>query len=231
MLRLAGFFALVLGLTILLGKLPVIGPVFARTGCLGVWLTAMALSWAITKYGQRAYRMRRDHVQIRRLSAVSSPHNHGKLGALLLAQGRRRKALPHLRAAVEGEPEVAEWWYRLGCALLGAREPEEAAEAFARCVAIDEEHSYGTAQKRLAEARMALGQADEALEALATFERNHGPSPESAYRRGLALKAAGRKEMARQAFADVPKLASEAARYQRHQAGLWTLRARLASLF
>jgi len=230
-LRLVGFFVLVFALTFLLGKLPLIGGLFARTGCLGIWLTAIALSWAITKYGQRALRMRRDRAEIRRLSAVESPHNQGKLGTMFLAQGRARRALPHLRRAVEGEPEVAEWHYRLGCALLKVHEREEAAAALARCVAIHEEHAYGAAQLRLAESLTALGRLDEALETLGTFERNHGPSPESAYRRGRAHRLADRNEEARRAFGEVSALAAEAAQYQRRQAGLWTLRARLASLF
>jgi tetratricopeptide (TPR) repeat protein len=228
-LRLVGFFVLAVLLASFLGKLPVIGPLFARTGCLGIWISAMLLSWAFTRYGERAFRVRRDRGQIRQLAAVKSPRTEGKLGALYLAQGRRAKALPHLREAAAGEPEVAEWHYRLGSAELLSRNHDAAIESLQRCVELEPEYAYGAAQLRLAEACADDGRPEEALEAIAVFERNHGPSPESAFRRGLAYKALGDKDAARAAFGEVSRLASEAARYQRKSAGLWTVRARLAS--
>lgn len=231
MLRLVGFFVVALILARVLAHVPLIGGLFAHTGIFGVWATALLLSWVITKYGQRAYRVRRDHARVRELSAVASPHNQGKLGSMYVVQGRPKKAIELLRQAVAGEPEVAEWRYRLGCALTETGRVEEGVEALRECVALEEEHAYGAAQMRLAEALMRLGRADEALEALATFERNHGPSPESAYRRGVALKAKGDKEGARKALGEVSVLAQQAARYQRQEAGLWSLRARLASWF
>jgi len=184
----------------------------------------------ITKYGQRAYRVRRDASKIRELATVDTPTNQGKLGALLVAQGRPRKALEPLRAATRGEPEVAEWHYRLGCALLQTRQYPEAVEALQKCVALDEEYAYGAAQLRLAEALTASKRASKAIDALAVFERNHGPSPESAYRRGLAYKQDGQRDAAKQAFDEVAQLAQQVARYQRTQAGMWTFKAKMASM-
>lgn len=230
MLRFIAFMVVAVVLSRLLGWLPVVGPLFARTGFLGIWITALLLSWGFTKWGRRAVRVRRDRVNARQLQAVDSPHNHGKLGSLYLAQGRPRKALEELERAVAGEPEVAEWRYRQGSALLEVRRPEEAAEALRSAVGIDEEHAYGGAQLRLAEALAACGRHDEALEALAVFERNHGPSPESAYRRGAALSKLGRRDEARAAFDEVARLASNVVSYQRRDAELWKLRARLGAL-
>lgn len=230
MLRLAGFFVLAILLATLLGHLPVVGPLFARTGCIGIWISAMLLSWAFTRYGQRVYRMRKDAAEIRRLAAVASPHTEGKLGTLLLNQGRARKSLEPLARAAAGEPEVAEWHFRLGSARLWTKDMGGAVESLRTCVQIDPEHAYGEAGKRLAEALTRHGRAEEALEVLATVERNHGPSPESAYRRGVALKSLGRKTEARSAFEEVGGLASEAARYQRKSAVGWVLKARLASV-
>ena len=231
MLRLVGFFVLVLILTSVLGRLPFLGPLFRNTGILGILVTAMLLSWGISYYGRRAYRVRRDASRVRELSRVKSPHNAGKLGSLLLAQGRARRALPHLEAAIEGEPEVAEWHYRLGCARLEAGDAAGAVPVLQRCVQLEEEYAYGAAQLRLAEALTRSDRAEDALATLDVFERNHGPSPESAYRRGLALKRAGRRDAAREAWSEVSRLAAEAARYQRSSAGLWTVKAKLASLF
>src|SRR6185503_14959068 len=99
-----------------------------------------------------------------------------------------------------------------------------------RCVALDEEHAYGAAQMRRAECLLRLARAQDSLDVLALFERNHGPSPESAFRRGLALRALGRKKEARAAFVEVGDLARRATRYQRKTAGWWALRAGFARL-
>lgn len=231
MVRLAAFFIGVMLLYGLLSRLPVVGPFFHHLGCFGVWITAIALSWAVTRYGERAVRVGRDRAAIRRLLAVGSPYNHGKVGTMYLHQGRLRRALEHLERAVAGEPDVAEWHYRRGCALALLKRDEQAVEALQRCVTLEEEHAYGAAQLRLAETLVAAGRDAEALDALAVFERNHGPVPESAYRRGLAWKRLGKAAEARAAFAEVSRLSAEAARYQRRDAGFWTLRAKLAQLF
>ena len=68
------------------------------------------------------------------------------------------------------------------------------------------------------------------IETIARFERNHGPSPESAYRRGCAHRALGRREDERGAFAEVGRLARQSARYQRGEAAKWARLALLARL-
>lgn len=229
MARLIGFFVLVVVISSLLGHVPWIGPLFRSTGCIGIWLTAMALSWALTWAGNRAYRMKKDSAEIRRLEAVDSPYNHGKIGSLLLAQGRTRKALAHLERAAAGEPEVAEWHYRLGSALLALGRGADAAVALERAVSIDEEHAYGAAQMRLAEALASVGRYDDALQALERVERNHGPSPESAFRAGAVHRARGDREAARASFRRVGEIAARAAGYQKRDATRWSVRAKMAS--
>jgi len=171
---------------------------------------------------RRFQRMRRD------LGQVDTPHNRGKLGALLLSQRRCAQAVPHLEAAVAGEPQSAEWRYRLGCAYLGARRREEAVEALTAAAELDEEHAYGAVLLRLVEALHGSGRHEEALAQVERFERGHGPTPESAYRRGLAHKALGRKDEAAASFDEVSRLAGGAARYQRAEARRFALRAFLA---
>ena len=231
MVRLVAFFLVAMVLYGLLGQLPFLGPFFQRLGCFGVWITAILLSWAVTRFGDHAIRRGRDRAAIRKLEAVGSPHNHGKIGTLFLKQGRVRRSLEHLRLAAEGDPEVAEWHYRHGCALSILKRHEEALEALGRAVAIDEEHAYGGAQMRLAEALSAVGHDQEALAALQVFERNHGPMPESAYRRGRALERLGDPAAAREAFDEVGRLAKQVASYQKREAALWSLRAKLAAWF
>lgn len=227
MLRFVLFLAGALVLSRILSTLPVVGGIFGH-GLLGLWITALLLSFALTRLGTFALRRRRESAELRRLGAVDSPHNHGKLGSFLLAQGRHARALPHLQEAVRGEPEVAEWHYRLGCALLAAGEPRAAAEALWRAVGLEEEHAFGAAQLRLAEALLAAKHPEAAREALLTFERNHGPSPESAYRRAVAARALGRADEAAGALAELEALARQAPRYQRAEAERWRWRGRLA---
>ena len=228
MLRLLGFFALVVVIAAVLGNVPLIGPIFAHTGIFGLLIVAAGLSAVLARFGERMLAGRKLRGELRALAAVGNAYNHGKIGALYLARGRPRQALEHLEQAAQGEPDVAEWHYRLGLARLALRDLEPALRAFDRCVSIEDEHAYGAAQMRRAECLQRLGRAQDALEALQVHERNHGPSPEAAFRRGQALRALGRKAEARAAFSEVGELARRAARYQRRSAGWWALRAGFA---
>ena len=230
MLRFVSFLVAAFLLSRLLGHLPVIGGFFRATGIFGVWITALLLAWLVTHWGARTVRVQRQRSQLRDLEAVDSPHNRGKMGSLYLAQGRARKAAELFEEAARGEPEVAEWHYRLGCAELASGNASEAIASLRRATEIDEEYGYGGAQMRLAEATLLTGDPDASLEALQRFERNHGPSPESAYRRGKALKRLGRGDEARGAFGEVGELANRAVRYQKGEAQKWLWKARLASL-
>jgi len=231
MLRVLAFFLVVIVLSSVIRLLPVIGPIFAGLHFVGFWLVAILLGWGLTRFGETAIVRRRDAAEVRRLLAVDTPHNRGKLGSLFLGQGRARKALAHLEAAMVGEPEVAEWAYRTGCAHLSLGEPAAAEPALLRATELDEEYAYGGALMRLAETCSRLGRHEEAIEFLRRQERNHGPSPENAYRRGLAQKKLGRREQAGASFSEVARLAGEAARYKKHEAGLWAVRAKLAGIF
>jgi tetratricopeptide (TPR) repeat protein len=230
-LRLLGFFALAVVVAALLGHVPVVGPLFRHTGILGILLAAALLSVLFARVGERLLAARRLRAELRTRAEVGSAHNHGKIGALYLGHGRPEKAVPHLEEAARGEPDVAEWHYRLGLARLAVGELPGALEGLERCLELDEEHAYGAAQMRRAEVLHRLGRAEDALAALERFERNHGPSPEAAYRRGKALRALGRGPEARAAFAEVAELARRATRYQRRAAGLWALRASVARYF
>lgn len=193
-------------------------------------MTAILVSVLASKAGVALLARRKLESEMRALGNVDSPHNQGKLGSLLLAHGRAARALPHLERAVAGEPESAEWKYRLGRALIELRRPEEAIAPLEGAAAIDEEHAYGGVQLALSQARLDAGDPQGALTALEVFERNHGENPESAYRRGLAHRAADRKDEARAQFARVPELARQGARFQRDEHRRWVLRAFFARL-
>jgi tetratricopeptide (TPR) repeat protein len=228
-LRLAGFFALVFAVLVVLRQVPFVGAVF-RIPFLGFWGAALLVSGGLAWVAERGLRGRRMRAQIRSLGAVDTPHNQGKLGSLLLAGGRARAAVEPLRRAAQGDPEIAEWWYRLGTALLAAGRPAEAVEPLERALALEEEHAYGQVLLRLAEAQLARGDAEASLAALERFERNHGPGPEWAYRRGRALARLRRRAEARASFRRAGELASQAVGFQKQGARAWAFKAFLASI-
>lgn len=228
MLRVIGFFVLSWCVFGLLARTPVLGPVLARTGVLGFFACTVVLAASSAWLAERALRARRVRTEIRRLEAVDQPRNHGKIGALLLAQGRARSALAHLERAASGEPDVAEWHYRLGCALGVLGRDEEARRSLARALALDPEYAYGAARMQSAVLLARAGESAAALAELARFERDHGANCESACRRGLLLKSTARRSEARAAFDEALGLERLAPRYQASAARRWALRARLA---
>ena len=225
MWRVLGFFVLAVLLASVLGHVPIVGGLFRNTGILGILVASALISAALTRLGDYLMQGRKLRSELRSLEAVGNAHNHGKIGTLYLTRGRARGALGHLEQAARGESEVPEWHYRLGLARLATRDVAGALGAFERCVALEEEHAYGSAMMRRAESLHRLGRHDEALAVLALQERNHGPSPEVAFRRGLALRALRRRAEARAAFDEVGALARRATHYQRRSAALWALRA------
>ncbi|MEQ1894763.1 MAG: tetratricopeptide repeat protein [Planctomycetota bacterium] len=231
MLRVFGFFLLALLLASVLRHVPLIGPLFSNTGVFGIFLAAALLSFLFARYGERMLTARKLKNEIRALGAVESAHNQGKLGSLLLARGRARQALAPLERAAAGEPELAEWHYRLGLARLELGDASGALGAFEACVAREEEHAYGSAMLRRAECLQRLGRAADALRVLELHERNHGEGPEASFRRGRALASLKRRPEARAAFDRAIDLAARATRYQKAAATGWAVRARLARMF
>ncbi|MAE27942.1 MAG: tetratricopeptide repeat protein [Planctomycetota bacterium] len=227
MLRLVGFFLITLVALQVLRQIPVLGAIF-EIPFLGFWGAAILVSMAFSAGARAAVDGRRRRSLQRSFGALDLPNNRGKLGCLLLSQGRAGKALGHLQAAVDGEREVTEWSYRLGLAQLRLRNVAGARESLERAAAMDEEHGYGGVLLALAHARRRGGDAAGALTALERFERNHGPKPESAFRRGRALAALGRRDEAALAYGSVAELATAATKYQQREARLWQLRAALA---
>jgi hypothetical protein len=227
-LRLVGFFAAVLLALALLRHVPVIGGIFH--GLVGFWLVAIAAALAASKLTAVALERRGLDQQVRALGHVASPHNQGKLGSLYASRGRFARALPHLDQACAGEPDVAEWHYRRGTALLALGRAREAVEALQRAEEIDPRHGYGAIQVTLARALAAHGRGQAALGALDRFDLDHGPAPESAYWRGVVLKKLGRVPAARASLRRVAELAAIAPRYRRRENRAWIWRAWLARL-
>lgn len=200
-MRLLPWLALSAGIFILAGWIPGLRGL-TRVPFLGFLLSSMLAAYLLNRWQRWSLDRRRTAAQVRDLAQVDTPGNQGKLGTLLLSKGKASEALDPLRKAVEGEPARLEWRYRLGCCELELDRPTQAMEWLEDVVARDEEHGFGAALMRLAEALGAAGLHAKALERLERFERNHGANPESAYRRGQALLELGDRESARQALAE-----------------------------
>lgn len=227
MLRLLGFFCVVFVALAVLRQLPFVGGVF-QIPFVGFYLAAIVVSLASARMGTVLMDRRRFAKSVQSLGEVDTPHNRGKLGALLVRSGKHREALPHLEAAWEAESEVAEWAYRVGRSRLKMGDAGGAAEALARAVEVDEEHGYGEALRRLAEALTRAGAADEALLRLDRHDVIYGETPESAYLRGRAQLARGDKDAAAAAFERAPRLVAGVAKYQREGARMWAWKAQWA---
>ena len=228
MLRLLGFFAVVFVALIVLRQLPFVGGIF-QIPFLGFYLAAVVVSVVSARLGTRLVDRRKFRKSVSALGEVDTPHNRGKLGALLAGDGRHREALEHLEAVREDEPEVAEWAYRVGRSRLALGDHSGAAEALSKAVELDEEHGYGEALRRLAESLTKDGAWEGAIAHLDRHDVIYGETPESAYLRGRAHLAGGDKAAAKAAFLKAPSLVEGVAKYQREGARAWAMRARFAA--
>jgi len=230
MLRLVGWFLAVLVLLNILRLVPAVGRIF-DVPFLGFFLAAAILSalmaWGGTWMTQRSLtaRVKRD------LGAVDTPYQRGKLGAHLLAAGAPSEAEPHLAIAAAGDADRLEWHYKLGCARLLVGRAAEAVAPLEHVVAREEEHAFGAALLRLAEARLRLNEPALALVALQRFERNHGPMPESAWWRSRIAKAQGDAAAAKRACEEVLHLQARATQFQKKSGRPWALKAWFARWF
>ncbi len=227
MLRLIGFFALVFVVLAVLRQVPILGAPF-RIPFVGWWFAVIVVSAVCARLASTALERSKLRRLERTFGAVDTPHNQGKLGSLHAGRGRHRAALAGFERASAGEPEFAEWHYRLGISRLATGDPTGARSALERTLALNEDHAYGEAMLRLAEAQTEEGAGEAALATLDRFEQVRGPTPESAYRRGRALRRLGRSGDARAAFAEVGTLARRLAPYQRREGWRWVARAALA---
>lgn len=90
-----------------------------------------------------------------------SPEARFNLGLLVLAEGDAQAALGHLERAVELRPSLAAGWFYLGEARSKLQDPEAAADAYRRALAIDPTHSR--AYVSLSRTLVDLGRTGEAL--------------------------------------------------------------------
>ncbi len=223
-----GFFIGAVLLSSVLRHVPGIGGLLRSIW--GFWIAVLLLSgitnWLSTKWLEYS-RLRRGRAEF---SQVDNAHNQGKLGSLLLLNGRVRAALGPLERAVAGEPESAEWHYRLGSALRLCGQPARAAAELEAALKLAPAHAWGEVGIELALARRATGDVQGALAALQDRDREHGESVRSAYLRGTLLSREGQREASRAAFREVGEIARRSPRFSRKGTLRWRALARLALL-
>lgn len=222
--RFLGYFLLVFVALTLLRQVPVLGGIF-RIPLFGFFLAAVVVSVVAARAGEALASRNKMQRQLKELGEVDTPQRRGKLGRLLLANGRAAQAVEPLRDAVAQDPETADWHYRLGMALLQTGAADEAVESLKDARSLDESFAYGGVHLQLSEALDAVGEGEAALESLDRFEKLQGVTPESAYRRGRVLKGLGRIAEAKAALGSVASLASGVPKYQRGEARIWAWRA------
>ncbi|MFQ5954489.1 MAG: tetratricopeptide repeat protein [Kiloniellales bacterium] len=118
----------------------------------------------------------------------------GALGNLYLVHDWVDEAARCYRRAIEIEPTVFRWHYYLGIS-LGRADPTQAADAFARAIALDE--SYAPAHVRYAENLTLLGRFEAARRHFERAAELDPQNPYSALRLGELALAAQRFERAR----------------------------------
>jgi len=228
--RFLGYFLLVFVALTLLRQVPVLGGLF-RIPLFGLFLAALVVSALVARAGEALASRSKLQRQLRELGEVDTPQRRGKLGRLLLANGRAAQAIEPLRDAVAQDPETVDWHYRLGMALLQTGQATEAVELLKHARELDDSFAYGGVHLQLSEALGLVGEGEEALACLDRFEVLQGVTPESAFRRGRTLKLMGRKAEAREVLGSVSAVAGKVPKYQRGEARGWAWRAFLAKWF
>ncbi len=215
-------------LSSVLRHVPGLGGLFR--GLWGFWISVLLLSAATTWLSKKWV----EHLRVRRsrleFARVDNPHNQGKLGTVLLQQGRPREAVRALELAVAGDSASAEWHYRLGSALRRTGEPARAVQELEAALQIAPAHAWGDVGIELALARQAIGDDAGALEALRLREREHGESVRGAYLRGTFLRRIGKRDEARAAFKEVSEIARLSPRFSRRGTLKWRALSMLAGL-
>lgn len=226
MLQLIGFFLASLLLLQLLRWLPGIGGLF-QVPLLGFFLACLIVSWVFSKLAHEWVERRRERRMEAQFQGLSTPHHAGKLGSLLLARGRARRARPHLERAVAGDEHSLEWRWKLAQAHFALRDYASALAAAQAVLDRDADYAYGEPLLLLARCQRRLGKPALTLEWLQRYEQSQGATPSAWYERGRALRALGRKQEARAAFAQVAKASATRVRWQRKDDRVWVLLAQL----
>lgn len=181
--------------------------------------------WLALKHARR---VRSLDAQVRANPANASARRD--LAVIWLEKRRPARALPLVEQAQRREPDSVELHYLRGLALLGARRPDEAVDAFLEVLRREPRFRYGDAYLRAADALMALGRWEQAEEGLETYLEVNRSSVEGPYKLGLVRRARGDGSGAHRAFRQAAEIYQASPSFHRRRQLGWYLRARLRDL-
>jgi tetratricopeptide (TPR) repeat protein len=174
--------------------------------------------------------------RIRRLAieVAQNPDNataRRDLALVWLSRSRPRRAIPLLTEARRRDPESAELNYLLGLALSRAGRHEEALPLFVEAHGRDPRLRYGEVYLSAAVALTALGQKEEAEDALLMHLKINGSSVEGWVRLARLRRTQGDAAGARAALSGAVEAFEQSPRFQRRRQLAWYLRAQLQRAF
>jgi tetratricopeptide (TPR) repeat protein len=212
--RVLAYFAMVFVFTMLFRELPLVGGLF-RVPLFGFFLTAALMSTVGARAATWLSQQRALSRDLSDLGVVDTPHMRGKLGRLLVMNGRPKAALEPLREAVAADSENLEFHYRLGVAERLTGNPKDSIRLLTRVTELDDRYAYGEPWMQLALAHQDDGDNEAAVRVLERLEVLQGPTGEQTFRLGCLLKALGRKDEAGAVFDRLPEILKRAAKYQK----------------
>jgi tetratricopeptide (TPR) repeat protein len=146
---------------------------------------------------------------------------HYQLGLIHQQRGQEDLAAERFRRAVEIDPTEVDAHYQLGrLARRRGRHPEAIAH-FERVVARAPAHARHEVWREIGGTYLEFGEPGHARWALERYVEQRPHDPEGLYQLGVALRALGAQEAAREALVRCVEAADTAPRYRRHEVRRW----------
>ena len=141
----------------------------------------------------------------------------------LIYKKRRQDALAleHFEKAYDIDPDEIDANYELGKITRAAKEYQKALDHFAVVVEQNDKHSVSEVWREIGATYLEAGMPAAARDALEKFVERRSLDPEGLYYLGMALKADGSDESAREKFNETIEAAKIAPSYQRREANHW----------
>jgi hypothetical protein len=156
---------------------------------------------------------------------LDKAHHHQQLGDIYFQQGKLAPAEAEYRAALEREPEDRDSLSHLGQCLLRQKKPAEALPLLTNVCSADPKHDYGYTMMALAEAHMAQGQADAAVQVWERVLQNYSYARARVQLAEIYL-AKKQPEAAREQLREVIETDAHAPAFDRKRNRVWLRRAK-----